>query len=609
MCALAGVGLIVGLVAPPAAVVTEHHVLNSWGRLMVTAATALAVLIGPGLTIRRLWPARLSSLGLVWLPGFLVLIVTGLAAWMRPAHLAPQITAAALFTPAILIPLTVALLRGLRTSAREQAAILLLGILLAMAIGKDAYSLGPVGELNAGLTARSLEVGDRDDNRVQYHVVQVVANGVSPFSPLAKEAWAPNLFSARGPLAGLASSGVVLSAGARPPIPDDRAPWAPFDAQGYAAYRVAMAALALTIVLATYGLVRLLAGEGAALYAVGLSALTPMLIHETFFTWPKLLSGALLLVSGIGILQRRRLRAGGAASLAYLAHPVALLSVPTLLLLEIAINRIRGRRWAAAVAGTSLVLIGPLLGVALWHLYVGGGAQIDFLRYPGLVDLHPPAGIGAWVAGRWASIANTLVPLHLFLFYRDHQWVNASRDVMPGPTPTVVQFFFLYWNTVPFAVGIVFFPLLVAGVIRFGIQRPRPFAIAVVAPFLVMSLYWGGAITGMVREGLQSWVVTLLIIFTLAVFWGAGPSWLRGNLVRVCASARVVEVWLVLLLPTLATRRRLLDPRFADSDAIALAVMTVGSIVLAVVSWRCLLVTKADIDAAQGTIGGTAAAR
>ena len=142
---------------------------------------------------------------------------------------------------------------------------------------------------------------------------------------------------------GLASTPIVLLAGGHPPTAYPEAPWAPFDSRGFMAYRLAMMTFACTAFVSLWDLTRRLAGAGAARVALLLAATTPFLVHEVWFTWPKLLAR----VDGAAgrrssVIGGRPLWAGLLAGLAYLMHPVALLSLPVLALL--ALWPLRGSR-------------------------------------------------------------------------------------------------------------------------------------------------------------------------------------------------------------------------------------------------------------------------
>src|SRR5213078_2451116 len=98
------------------------------------------------------------------------------------------------------------------------------------------------------------------DSRVPFGVVQLVANGESPFGGLARSYFQGYTFSDRGPLAGLASAPIVLLTGGRPPAANS-GPWSPFDSQGFMSYRLAMMTFASTAFVSLWTLTRCFAGE------------------------------------------------------------------------------------------------------------------------------------------------------------------------------------------------------------------------------------------------------------------------------------------------------------------------------------------------------------
>ena len=72
--------------------------------------------------------------------------------------------------------------------------------------------------------------------------------------------------------------------------------------------------------------------------AAAIVATTPFVVHDTFFTWPKLLTAAVVLAAAHLILRKQRVLAGGVVGIAYLIHPLALLSLPVLALFAIVLD-------------------------------------------------------------------------------------------------------------------------------------------------------------------------------------------------------------------------------------------------------------------------------
>jgi hypothetical protein len=78
----------------------------------------------------------------------------------------------------------------------------LIGLALGIAIGRSLWSLSPPGELYGGTIYRTLEASDRPDSRISYHVVELVANGNSPFGRVAQSYFFPIPSRAAGPFRG-----------------------------------------------------------------------------------------------------------------------------------------------------------------------------------------------------------------------------------------------------------------------------------------------------------------------------------------------------------------------------------------------------------------------
>src|SRR5205085_7354922 len=111
--------------------------------------------------------------------------------------------------------------------------------------------------------------------------------------------FAPCDFSARGPLAGLASAPSVLLAGGQPPIGLEPHQWLPFDPEGFMAYRLAMMTFACTAFLSLWTLIRRLAGPRSARLGLMLAATTTFVVNEVWFPWLKLLASSLEFLAAV----------------------------------------------------------------------------------------------------------------------------------------------------------------------------------------------------------------------------------------------------------------------------------------------------------------------
>jgi hypothetical protein len=584
--ALAALGVLVGLIDPPNLGVHAYRSeqLLDLVRTAGTAALAIAILLGPGVVWKAARPAE-RPLGLAFLPlpGLVLLFSTGLLAWALGGTLAPRDVCLAVLAP-VLLALFAAALLGTTDDVfepDERRCLAAVGIVLGLAIARALWSLGPEGELYSGTISRTLEVGDRSDSRISFILPQLLAAHERPFGPFATEMFSPYNFSSRGPLPGLASAPISLLGGGHPPESFPEEPWAPYDYGGFAGYRLAMMVFACTAFLALWDLTRRLAGSAAAWFTLLLAATTPFLVHEVWFTWPKMLAAALVLAAAICVVERRPFAAGLLAGLGYLMHPVALLSLPVLGLL--ALWPLRGARWDRPRIMQAVGLVAGLVVFLLaWRLLNGSHYdQSQFLNYfkSAGIDIHPD--VGTWTVYRLHSLANTTVPLLLPLADAN----SPSINVVGGSSPGVIHFFFQYWNTVPFALGIVFLPMLLVGLWRALRRWPWATVATVLIPFALFVVYWGSSTSGLMREGLQTWALTVIVVLGCEQA-ASGFGWLRSTPARVVLVLRVVEVFAVAVVPTIATRQELVASLYPVTDTVAVVTMTALSVALAVLIWK-----------------------
>lgn len=551
-------------------------------RTFLVVVLTTAVLVGPGLAL-RFYVSRLAGASVGWLilPGGALLAATGLLAWVLAAHGVP----AALTSRVVLIPLTIALLglaigslwrRGSLETGDATAFTIVLFLLL-VGVGRDLYSVGVVGELYGGLVSRTYEATIIPDSRISYHTVQLVANGAPPYGKFAHSLLAPYNFSSRGPLPGLAAAPIVLSSGAQVPavLPDQ--PWAPFDQQGFAAYRLAMETFAVFALLSLYSLMRVVSSTRTALFALVLAATTPFVVHEVYFTWPKLATAGMLLLSAEQVLRRRPLRAGLLVGLAYLLHPSGLFWLPALLILEVlwVWREEPSRRLRAIVWVVGLTLAGSVVVVAGWQLvnlgHTSGGhrGQGSFLEYPLEAAQRRATGFRDWADWRLQTLSDTLIPFHQFLTDSTQPYT-----LPPGqPARAAVRLGLGYWGTLPLGGGILFYPLLLFGLARAAIRYPFLTVGCIVLPFLAFVLYWGSVNLGLLQQGMHAWVLGTLAMYALV---RSGSRWWPLRLERCILTLRVPEVGFMILFPAVWTQRTLISPSYRITDTVALAAMAVG---------------------------------
>jgi hypothetical protein len=569
--ALAVISLLVGWV--PRRLWDTISWLSSF-QTIGTVALALVLVFGPGLV----WQAwrRSGFVSVLW-PGPLVLALGGGLCWVGGGIVRPS-SIADVWVAGLLLALGVTAwkLRPWERWSRLETGVLALVALTVIGVAaKAAFSGGPAGELYAGSISRTLEIGDRPDSRIPFCTVQMVAKHLAPYGPEASAYLAPYNFSHRGPLPGLAAAPIVLALGCRPRLELPDRPWVPFDHEGFAAYRIVLAALAAAALVAVAGLLVQLRGAAAAAMGAGLLALSPFFWHETFFTWPKLTTAAWVVGAFALILRRRTWLAGIAFGGAFLFHPMALLSLPFAGLWYLTQRSVPWRHRLGEAAGFSLGFAAVMgVWVALNHGHYG---QMGFLQYLTSAD-GGAATWHTWWRSRLENFADTFLPFYVLAMHADHPSFNALGLRSDG----VTQFFFQAWTALPFAVGLVTWLALLPAFCRGILRRPAAAWLVVLGPVLLIMIYYGATITGVMRECghvffLSGWIFLVWSAEDLVPKWIFSPGFL---------GLRGLEVLLMMFASSLIPASRTWSSVWALNDALWLAVSLAAVSLSAYVSWR-----------------------
>lgn len=588
---LAGAGLacVLGLAIPPTE--ASHSSLRQEGldlvRVALTTCLALTLVMGPGIAARVFFarPIRLAFLPLF---GIGVMVFAGCLAWCLHGAVATGTTCFAVIAPVLGLMFGVLISVGPEDllTAEERRALLLLGIPVGLAIARSLWSLGPIGELDAGQIGHNLWTEGRPDSHTSFVVTQMVAHGTKPYGPEGQGLFLPYMFSSRGPVAGIASAPVVLVTGGRPILGVPNQHWEPFDAQGFMAYRIAMITMSATALLTLWELVRKLAGSRAARLSLVLGISTPFFFADLIFTWPKLLAASFILIGALWLFERRPLRAGLAVGIGFLFHPGAVLGY--FALGPLALWPLRGAKLRRPQVRMLLLMVaGTAVVAGAWAIAnQGHNTQSGFLDYLEEAGPNYHPSLGEWISLRLTSLADTTVPLYLPIF-QDH---NVSINTLFGTSPGVSHFFFQPWTGVPFGFAILFFPLLLVSFWRFAKRWPWPFFAVVVIPFVAFWIYWGNGSSGFLREGMQAWVLAVLAV--VAIEQAAERfSWTGSKAIRAVLTLRAFEVFALAVGATLGTRGP--NPisvdhyfSYALSDAFAVTAIVVFSALMMFAVWR-----------------------
>ena len=421
----------------------------------------------------------------------------------------------------------------------------------------------------------------RPDSRISYFIPQLVNTGSHPYGAGSDALFAPYNFSSRGPLPGLATTPIVLMSGGSPEIAAPEQPWQPYDPQGFMAFRLAMVTFSCTVLLSLWELVRLLGGRRAARFAVLLGVGTPFIFADLWFTWPKLLAASFVLIGAIFLFERKPLRSGLSVGVGYLMHPSALIGLAALV--PLALWPLKGANWRRPrLLPAALLVLGAGVFLLFWRLVNGDHyLQESFFEYVYMAypNAHPP--LGDWLWFRANSLADTYVPLYLPVFQGDDISINAFG----GGSPGVVHFFFQYWTSFPFAFAIVFLPMLLSSLWKAFRHWTWPVTAAILIPAAAFTVYWGASRSGMLREGMQTWVMAVLAVVALQQS-AAGFPWLRSKLCRAILSLRGLEVLALAVGATVGTRGlSVVRGGFALVDMTAIATVVFFSLAIVALVW------------------------
>jgi len=505
----------------------------AWAALRVatTLALCLVVLWGPGLLAA---PATAGpGVRAFWFLGAgpLVLAAGGIALWAASAAGSPGTRGllAGGLVGAIWLAVGMRARRlGWKVPGESgwRHAVGAAALAVAAVATKASFSTGTAGELFRGTVSRNFALSDRIDSRFSFYAVQAAAHGWGPAAERTERFYYPWTYFSRGPLPGLVAIPLVLSTGGRPPAEHAEETWSPFDAGGFATYRLVQYALAAAVIPAVYLLLLPLAGAGWALAGAGLLALTPFGLHEVLFTWPKWAATAWLAAAFTLVHARQPVAAGLAVALGFLHHPLVLLWTPWLALWCAGRHRPGFRGMLAGVtrltlASAALVLPWMLAGRLLPHLpetpFAGQGG---FIRYFLLADAQH-ATLETWLRTRWMNFANTFIPLHLLLDPASAGHFRLSSAYEPSSLPTRLTF--LWWNTLPFALGLSLWGITLAALARAWRTHRAALLLFAAAPALLLVVYWGWEPLGLMRECGHPLLLALLVLGVL-VAAGSTPG-------------------------------------------------------------------------------------
>jgi hypothetical protein len=341
--------------------------------------------------------------------------------------------------------------------------------------------------------------------------------------------------------------------------------------------------------LAVFGFATLFLADDWAFFSFLIAVTAPFIVHEIYFTWPKLPSASFVLLAAYLVLRSRYLLSGVSLGVGYLCHPGVLLWFPCLVALVVLSRSSESQAISPSrkIYLWSLRSLSVLAGVAicllLWKRVNGKHfAQAGFSSYFFQARPFPPTFVN-WLRSRFDSLCNTLVPLNVFIFDRSDRALNS----LDGPSPPVIQFFFQYWCTLPFGSGIAFFCCGLIRLMYVAFWKARAWLLLVfVVPYVLFTIYWGATISGLLRENLHAWFLGLMVFAVIIWKKYMAHSQSFWQLCNWALLFRGVEILLMLLLPSIWSQHLLVNGLFAPTDVLALLAMFGATIWLCFYAFR-----------------------
>lgn len=483
--------------------------------LAVTAA-----LLGLPLLLAIFYRRRGATFTLATLAVLLAWALAGLLHWLgAPALAAPLATTLwglGLAAAALAIPAAVWCIRDLYGPAL--VALYLAAVAGAhLATVPDFPVLGESGQNNP---LRARMVASPPDNFIPWSTAIYFHHGKDGRADRALYFGAEWAVTSRGPLLPLIITAVFVARDHRPhdpPYPAERR-WPADDEGVYLARAVAIAlnALLLPALVAlarTFG-----ATPRAALLAGAGLALTPFFNENLAFTWPKLLAATGVILATLLIRTGPRWAWPPLLTLAYFAHPLALLFAPALVLYE---GARRDRLTPRALVSTILLRAVPVLALlAPWWLYKAWVGHPDAMLGYVLGDGRGFAradSLASWFTARAANAAHTFLPGYWWFTGSPFYWFD---DWIDGGARWAVHAGRSLWAQLGTVLG-----LGVAVTLWRSRRALAPELLYLVLPAtLTLLVFWGFSRDGLGRQCLEP--LTALVLVLAAAHWTPHAAWL-----------------------------------------------------------------------------------
>jgi hypothetical protein len=469
-------------------------------------------------------------------------------------------------------------LRTLPGDQRVQLMLAATGLLFVIALTLGALPWDKSSDQGAGAVWSVHVPNMPGDSLLQFRTAQVLQNRLPiQTTPFYIDYW---YISDRTPVVGLMTTFLTAAAGIS--LPKDlqalSAPYQLVDPYGYWLYReISMLTNAMVAASALLVAWELLGARAAKLAAVFI-VLSPYILINELFHWPKLLAG--FFIAGFYFwswIRRRPVLAGIFAAGGVMSHPVAALFLPSMFIYLLLI-----RQWRhMVVSGVIAVLVAfpwYFWTIAVYH------HSSRLLTYPIGYAIEDPTNPGPGIRTAWQAFLRRS-PLSVlndrWLLFRDaflawpfpHQVVTASS--LKNLASPAYEFFRL---TFPGMFGVGLAPFGYLSWIR--VVTNSFWVVTLAGSTICILIFWGIPSDSLVISAFQP--MAALWICLAAGVLSKFPSWLiRAAIVLTCVEWIGFTYFLALHTPSISTWRISWALLFLLSLVLAGAAATFGWIAAA----------------------------
>ncbi|MCP5196815.1 MAG: hypothetical protein H6974_08535 [Gammaproteobacteria bacterium] len=499
----------------------QAEIINSYIKFLITALSVLVIVFMPGIFINNISFRKINSEFLA-IPGLLILSVIGFLFWIIPQVFYFKILIIFIFF--LLFVITITTVKSLKNTI---GYINRLEFLFFLCIFTQGLLIGinpmPVAqEFFRGTSMPSRMVASPPDHAIPYQTAAYFfhrKDGIEDRERYFGQ-WS---VTSRGPLVPLGINALFHFYGEYPDDPPNLnlSVWPLGEGGSHIARIYGWLCNALVI----FGVFRLMSAMRASEFATAVAllwtALSPVVLINVVFLWPKLLAAFFLLLAMADAIEKKYLRSGFFLALAWLSHPIGALFFPVFLfyifIADFFGNMWKGTAWRDWLSknqfsGWAIFLLAVIITMIPWIAYK------QYIGYPDVFfkyflsdgrGILPAENFTSWLDTRWRNFWLTLSPAAFYFSDNMKSWLD-------GEIPNYLRWTIQYAKTLPGQVGFSMFLIAYRVILNDCLyitkksRKLKFYLFFIWSAFLLMIVFWGFSNDGLGRNSLEP--LTLFII-------------------------------------------------------------------------------------------------